>query len=255
MDCFANFPEVVSTVARGDTKLSVRLTCGLQVDLRAVPDPSFGAAWLYFTGAKAHNIALRPLAHARGLRLNEYGVHQGERRLAGETEESVYRALDLPFIEPELREDRGEIQAAREGRLPTLLRRTDLRGDLHVHTTDSDGHDSLEAMAAAARERGLAYLAITDHSHRLAVAHGLDAARIVCGSGSGELIALLVAAYAGAAWAAVAIAQGERRAWWGYGVALGLGPELCRLDLNGPAAQQLLVAKKFIAAATVWAAS
>ena len=177
-DRFVAHDDVRQVLAHGPTKASVVLSSGLQVDLRAVPDPSFGAAWLYFTGSKPHNIALRRLAHARGLKLNEYGVHQGERRLAGETEESVYRALDLPFIEPELREDRGEIQAAREGRLPTLLRRTDLRGDLHVHTTDSDGHDSLEAMAAAARERGLAYLAITDHSHRLAVAHGLDADRL-----------------------------------------------------------------------------
>jgi DNA polymerase (family 10) len=118
------------------------------------------------------------MAQQRGLKINEYGVHRGDKRIAGKSEASVYRAVGLPFIEPELREDRGEFDAARQGRLPALLARGDLRGDLHVHSRDSDGRDSIEAMAAAARERGLDYLAITDHSRRLAVTHGLDAARL-----------------------------------------------------------------------------
>jgi len=178
MDRFATYEDVRQVLAQGATKTSVVLRNGMQVDLRAVPAESFGAAWVYFTGSKAHGIALRRLALERGLKINEYGVWRNHERIAGETEASVYRAVGLPFIEPELREDRGEIEAARQGRLPMLLRRTDLRGDLHAHTKDSDGHDPIEAMAAAAREQGLSYLAITDHSRRLAMAHGLDAARL-----------------------------------------------------------------------------
>ena len=177
-DRFATYEDVRQVLAQGATKTSVVLRNGMQVDLRAVPAESFGAAWVYFTGSKAHGIALRRLALERGLKINEYGVWRNHERIAGETEASVYRAVGLPFIEPELREDRGEIEAARQGRLPMLLRRTDLRGDLHAHTKDSDGHDPIEAMAAAAREQGLSYLAITDHSRRLAMAHGLDAARL-----------------------------------------------------------------------------
>jgi DNA polymerase (family 10) len=151
-------------LSAGTTRSSVVLGSGLQVDLRAVAPASFGAAWIYFTGSKAHNIALRKLAQDRGLKLNEYGLYRDNRRIAGNTEASVYEALGLAYIEPELREDRGEIEAARTGQLPELVQRKDLRGDLHAHTTDSDGADSLEAMAEAARERGLQYLAITDHS-------------------------------------------------------------------------------------------
>ena len=178
MDSFTAGPDVRQVLSKGGTRASVVLKSGLQVDLRAVAPVSLGAAWLYFTGSKAHNIALRKLAQDAGLKLNEYGVYRGDERIAGDTEASVYQALGLPFIAPELREDRGEIDAARAHRLPTLVQLPDLRGDLHAHTRESDGHDSLEAMAEAARARGLQYLAITDHSQRLAVAHGLDADRL-----------------------------------------------------------------------------
>ncbi len=175
---FASAAAVSRVLSRGGTRASVVLTSGLQVDLRAVPPESFGAAWLYFTGSKAHSIALRKLAQDKGLLLNEYGLYRGDHRIAGTTESSVYRALGLAFIEPELRENRGEITAARERRLPTLVQLADLCGDLHAHTNESDGRDSLEAMADAAHARGLQYLAITDHSRRLTVAHGLDADRL-----------------------------------------------------------------------------
>lgn len=169
---------VSRVLSKGSTRASVVLVSGLQVDLRVVPPESFGAAWLYFTGSKAHSIALRKLAQDRGLLLNEYGLYRGDRRIAGATESSVYRELGLAFIEPELREDRGEIAAARDLCLPTLVQLADLRGDLHVHTDESDGRHSLEAMADAARARGLQYLAITDHSRRHAVARGLNADRL-----------------------------------------------------------------------------
>ena len=178
MERFTGGRGVKRVLMHGATRSSIVLDSGLQVDLRVVPPASFGAAWLYFTGSKAHNIALRRLAQEQGFKLNEYGVYQGARRLAGGTEASVYGALGLPFIAPELREDRGEIDAARAGTLPALVERADLRGDLHAHSRDSDGHDSLEAMAEAARQQGLAYLAITDHSKRLGIAHGLDADRL-----------------------------------------------------------------------------
>lgn len=175
---FTAYDEVKEVLAQGPTRASVVLRCGMQVDLRVVAPESYGAALCYFTGARAHNIALRRIAQERGLKLNEYGVFRGNERVAGETEESVYRILGLDWIPPELREDRGEIEAARAGRLPQLVRREDLRGDLHAHTRASDGHDSLRDMALAARAAGLEYLAITEHSRRLTVAHGLDAQRL-----------------------------------------------------------------------------
>ncbi|MDR3451797.1 MAG: DNA polymerase/3'-5' exonuclease PolX [Rhodoferax sp.] len=178
MDRFVSAADGRHVLIKGPTRASIVLASGLQVDLRAVPRESFGAAWLYFTGSKAHNIALRQRAREAGLKLNEYGVFRGDRRIAGDTEASVYHALGLPFIEPELREQRGEIDAALSHSLPALVQRRDLRGDLHAHTRESDGRESLEAMAAAARARGLEYLAITDHSPRLALAHGLDAGRL-----------------------------------------------------------------------------
>lgn len=179
LEHFAAGANVQRVLARGSTRASVVLRNGLQVDVRAVPPASFGAAWLYFTGSKPHNIQLRRLAQDAGLKLNEYGLYRGERRIAAATEESIYRALGLPWIDPALREDRGEIDAARAGHLPSLVRLGDLRGDLHAHTSDSDGHDGLEAMALAARRAGLQYLAITDHSKRLAVTHGLDTDRLL----------------------------------------------------------------------------
>lgn len=178
MDAFTAAPGVQRVLLRGPTRASVVASGGIQVDLRVVAPESAGAAWLYFTGSKLHNIALRRRAQEAGLKLNEYGLFRGNKRVAGDTEESVYRALGLPWIEPELREDRGELQAALQGRLPRLVRLQDLQGDLHVHSSDSDGRDSLEVLAAAAQERGLRYLAVTEHSQRLAMARGLDASRL-----------------------------------------------------------------------------
>jgi DNA polymerase (family 10) len=176
---FAKYPEVAEVLSRGEKRVSIRLRSGLQVDLRAVPTESFGAALVYFTGSKTHNIALRRIAQDRGLKINEYGVFKGARRVAGETEESVYRAVGLPLIAPELREDRGEIEAARAGRLPELVEYADLKGDLHAHTVATDGRDTLKDMAAAAHSLGLEYLAITEHSRRQAMSHGLDSKRLL----------------------------------------------------------------------------
>ena len=175
---FVSYPEVRDVLAHGETRSSVRLACGLQADLRVVPKESYGAALHYFTGSKAHNIAVRKLGIARGLKVNEYGVWRGEKRIAGETEESVYAAVGLPYIEPELRENQGELEAARAGKLPRLVELADLRGDLHAHTKATDGHASARDMALAAKAAGLQYLAITDHSRRLAMARGLDVRRL-----------------------------------------------------------------------------
>lgn len=175
MDRLSGGADVQRVLANGVTRSSVVLKNGLQVDLRAIAPVSFGAAWMYFTGSKEHNIALRKLAQDAGLKLNEYGLYRGRERIAGSTEAAVFQALGLAYIEPELRENSGELEAARSGRLPHLVQSIDLRGDLHVHTKDSDGHDTLQAMAETAQARGLQYLAVTDHSKRLAVVHGLDA--------------------------------------------------------------------------------
>jgi DNA polymerase (family 10) len=178
MTAFAAQPEVVRVLGVGDTKASVLLTSGLQADLRLVEPAARGAALQYFTGSKAHNIALRDRALSRGMRLNEYGLFQSEgTRVAGDTEESIYEALGLAFVPPELREHRGEIERAEARSLPRLVARTDLRGDLHVHTTATDGKDDIETMALAARAAGLEYIAITDHSQALAMAGGLDERR------------------------------------------------------------------------------
>ncbi len=179
MQRFVGYDEVREVLSQGETRASVVLKSDLQVDLRQVAPVSFGAALHYFTGSKAHNIAIRKRAQERGLKLNEYGVFRGDERIAGETEESVFAALGLPWIPPELREDHGEIEWAARAPLPKLIERAELRGDLHCHTKASDGHASIEAMAQAARARGLEYLAITDHSQRLKVAHGLDPARLL----------------------------------------------------------------------------
>ncbi len=178
MQRFTVYDEVAEVLSAGSTRASVVLKSGLQVDLRVVAQQAYGAALHYFTGSRAHNIAIRRLAQKRGLKLNEYGVFRGSTRIAGEDETSVYQCVGLPFIPPELREDRGEIEAAREGRLPKLVELADLRGDLHAHTQATDGHDSLREMALAARAFGLGYLAITEHSRRLTVAHGLDPLRL-----------------------------------------------------------------------------
>lgn len=171
---FVAYDGVGRVLAHGGTKASVELRQGMQVDLRVVPEESFGAALHYFTGSKAHNIAVRALAQKRDLKINEYGVFAGDVRVAGDTEESVFAAVGLPFIAPELRENRGEIEAARDGKLPRLVGLDDLKGDLHVHTTASDGRSSLREMALEAQRRGWAYLGITDHARQ--VGKGLDAA-------------------------------------------------------------------------------
>ena len=175
---FAGYGEVKRVTAQGTTRASAVLASGLQCDLRVVPKESFGAALHYFTGSKAHNIAVRKLGIARGLKINEYGVWKGKRRVAGDTEESVYAAVGLPCIEPELREETGELEAARRGELPRLVELSDLKGDLHAHTKATDGRNTLREMALAAKARGLQYLAITEHSRKLTMAHGLDPKRL-----------------------------------------------------------------------------
>ena len=151
---------------------------GVEMDLRVVPDESYGAAMQYFTGSKEHNIVIRRRAQDRGLKVNEYGVFRGEELVAGRTEEEVYRAVDLPWIPPELRENRGEIEQAAADELPKLLELTDLRGDLHMHTTVTDGTASILEMIEGAKARGREYIAITDHSKRVSMANGLDATRL-----------------------------------------------------------------------------
>jgi DNA polymerase (family X) len=175
MDAFVSYEDVSKVMARGDTKSTVVFRGGLQVDLRVVPRESYGAALHYFTGSKAHNIAIRHLGVQRGLKINEYGVFREESRVAGRTEAEVFAMVDLPFIEPELREDRGEIEVAQQGRLPKLITLDDLKGDLHAHTKATDGRNTLEEMAQAAKERDYQYLAITNHSKRVSMAHGHDA--------------------------------------------------------------------------------
>jgi DNA polymerase (family 10) len=177
MDFFVSMPEVSHVHGQGSTKSSVRLRNGMDVDLRVVPKNNFGAALNYFTGSKAHNVHLRRIAQEKGLKLNEYGLFKGEKAIAGRTERAVYRALDLPFIAPELREDRGEIEAAREGRLPRLIDYGELRGDLQTQTSWTDGQHTIEEMAEAAKQMGLEYIAITDHTISLAMM-GMDEAKL-----------------------------------------------------------------------------
>ncbi len=180
MDRFIEYPLVERVLGHGDTKSSVRLRGGFQADLRLVEPESRGAALQYFTGSKAHNIGLRDRALSRGLKLNEYGLFNvaDDVRVAGTTEEEIYAALGLDWVAPELREDRGEIAAAERRDLPRLIERSDLRGDLHMHTTESDGRASIIEMAQAAKTAGLEYIAITDHSQSLAMANGLDERRV-----------------------------------------------------------------------------
>ena len=175
---FTRYGDIAEVLAQGDTRSSVRLRSGLQVDVRVVPEASFGAALYYFTGSKAHVVATRKLAVDKGLKMNEYGLYRGLRKLAGRTEAEMFKSLGMEYVPPELREDRGEIGAARRHRLPALLALKDLRGDLHCHTRETDGVDGLERMAEAARRRGYEYLAITDHSRRLTVAHGMNTRRL-----------------------------------------------------------------------------
>lgn len=179
MDDVVRYEDVAEVQAQGGTRATLRLRNGLQVDVRVVPAAAFGSALHYFTGSKAHNIAVRRMAMARGLKLNEYGIFRGERRVGGRTEDEVFAAVGLSVIPPELREDRGEIDAARRGKLPRLVRLEDLRGDLHCHSRATDGRDTIEAMAKAAAVRGYEYLSINDHSRHVTVAHGLDRKRLL----------------------------------------------------------------------------
>jgi DNA polymerase (family 10) len=175
---FTGYGQVAKVVSRGDTRVTVQLRGGLQVDLRVVEPAAYGAALLYFTGSKAHNVELRQIAQDQKYKLNEYGLYRGTRRIAGRTEAEVYAKLGLDWIPPELREARGEIALARDHRLPTLVTLEDIRGDLQMHTTASDGEGSLADMANGCRARGYAYCAITDHSKRVSMAMGLDAKRL-----------------------------------------------------------------------------
>ena len=178
MQAFTSHDSVADVLGRGDTKSSVKLNNGLQVDLRVVPEASFGAALMYFTGSKEHNIELRKLAIEKGWSLNEYGLTKGEKVVAARTEEDVYKALGLAWVPPELREMHGEIDMARDGTLPKLIELSDLRADLHMHTTRTDGRDSIDAMVEGAIARGYEYIAITEHSKAIAMAFGFDAARV-----------------------------------------------------------------------------
>ncbi len=182
MNHFATFSSIQETIARGDTKMSVRVTDSFQVDLRVVAEKSWGAALQYFTGSKEHNVHLRGLAKSRGMKINEYGVfdaNEESKVLAGADEETIYRLVGMPWVPPELREDRGEFEPAIQGRFGLLIRLSDIRGDLHMHTVATDGENTIEEMAAAAKARGLEYIAITDHSKRVSMARGLDETRLL----------------------------------------------------------------------------
>jgi DNA polymerase (family X) len=176
VDTLTSLPSVTEVIARGDTKASVRHQDGIQIDLRVVAPESFGAALQYFTGSKDHNVKIREIAVRKGLRISEYGVFDeaSGQRIAGATEEDVYAAIGLPWIPPELRENRGEVEAAREGRLPRLVSVSDIRGDLHAHTDWSDGHHPLEKLVEAAEARGYEYVIVSDHSRSLSIAKGLS---------------------------------------------------------------------------------
>jgi len=175
---FVKYEKIKEVVSKGPTRSTVILRNDLQVDLRSVAKESYGSALHYFTGSKAHNIKIRKMALERGWKINEYGIYEGKKRLGGESEEQMYSLMGLDYIEPELREERGEVEAAMHHRLPKLVKLKDIRGDLHTHSKWSDGHASIEEMAQAAKARGYEYIAVTDHSHHLTVAKGLDEKRL-----------------------------------------------------------------------------
>lgn len=178
MDKFVNYEDTQKILSKGETRSSIILKSGIQVDLRVVPQKSYGAALHYFTGSKFHNIAIRKLAKQKNWKVNEYGLFEGENFIAGETEEGIYKKFGLPFIEPELRENRGEFEAAVKGKLPKLIELSDIKGDLHVHTKMTDGHNSLEEMVEAAQKLGYQYIANTEHSKHITIAKGLDAEKL-----------------------------------------------------------------------------
>ncbi len=177
VQAFTHLPEVKEVLASGETKASVIVEGGTQIDLRVVEEDSYGAALQYFTGSKGHNIHLRGIAKAKGIKINEYGAFKGKKKIGGRDEKDIYRVLGMDWIEPELREDRGEIEAAQKGRLPKLVQEPEIKGDLHVHSKWSDGTSSIEEIAKAAQKRGYQYVAICDHSKSLRIAHGLDDSR------------------------------------------------------------------------------
>lgn len=176
---FVSMPGVTQVLAAGETKGSVRLEEGLQVDLRVVDADSFGSALQYFTGSKAHNIHLREIAKKKGMKISEYGIFKGDRKLGGRQEEDIYTVLGMKWIPPELREDRGEIEAAQEDHLPNLIELKDIKGDLHVHSKWSDGHSTFEEIAARAQAMGYKYCVISDHTKSTRIAHGLDEKRLL----------------------------------------------------------------------------
>jgi DNA polymerase (family 10) len=181
MESFVSYEDVAEVLMKGDTKSSIRLGDGMQVDLRVVPSESFGAAMQYFTGSKEHNVKVRKVAISKGLKINEYGVFKkdSEEKLAGSDEKKVYKALGLQFIPPELREDRGEVELAKEGKIPKLINLKDVKGDLHVHTNWSDGVSTIEEMVEAAQNLGYSYLTICDHSESLKIAGGLPGKKLL----------------------------------------------------------------------------
>lgn len=179
MEHLSNYPEVARVISMGETRSTVLLNSGMQVDVRVIAPESYGAALMYLTGSKHHNIQLRTYAHTLGFKLNEYGLFKNAKRLVGETEDDVYSTLGLCYVEPELRENTGEVVAALNESLPQLINEQDIRGDLHCHTDASDGHASLKSMVNCARKKGYEYMSINDHSQRLTVAHGLDKARLL----------------------------------------------------------------------------
>ena len=178
MDYFVNQQEVERVLAHGPTKSSIRLKNGIDVDLRVVPEESYGAALAYFTGSKAHNVRMREIAQKKGMKLNEYGLTKGKKVVAGKSEEEIYKTLGLHYVEPEMREDLGEFELAREGKLPKLISYGSLKGDLQTQSDWTDGKDSMESLAKAAVKNGLEYIVITDHTKRLAMANGLDEKRL-----------------------------------------------------------------------------
>lgn len=182
MDHFVTFSAIQETIARGETKMSVRVTDSFQVDLRVVAEKSWGAALQYFTGSKEHNVRIRGLAKSKGMKINEYGVFDANdetRVLAGADEKTIYELVGMPWVPPEMREDRGEFEPVIQSRFASLIQLKDIRGDLHMHTVATDGESSIEEMAAAAKARGLEYIAITDHSKRVSMARGLDETRLL----------------------------------------------------------------------------
>jgi DNA polymerase (family 10) len=176
---FVDYPEVARVLSKGETRSTVLLKNGFQIDLRVMPKESYGAALYYFTGSKSHNIAVRKIALKHKLKINEYGIFKGKRQVGGKSERDIFSLLNMQYVEPELRENNGEIEAALKHKLPKLVELSDIRGDLHSHTNETDGHYTLAEMVAAAQAKGYEYLAITDHSQRLTVANGLDKKRLL----------------------------------------------------------------------------